>query len=91
MTQQEARDFSKLMRFRIANLVFDDNLERMLGEDSKSIVHLSHIGLLGRYGEIERIVLGDDGKWMVEHYGYALIIEGQPGWEFQMMTDYCLA
>lgn len=85
MTQQEARDFSKLMRFRIGSLVFDDNLERMLGEDSNLIVHLSHIGLFGRYGEIEEIVLGDDGKWMVEHYGYNLIIEGQPGWEFQMI------
>lgn len=94
MTQQEARDFSKLMRFRIANLVFDDNLEsddnleRMLGEDSNLIVHLSHIGLFGRYGEIERIVLGDNGKWMVEHYGYDLIIEGQPGQEFHMMRNY---
>ena len=86
MTQQEARDFSKLMRFRIANLVFDDSSERMLGEDSDLIVHLSHIGLFGRYGEIERIVLGDNGKWMVEHYGYNLIIEGQSGWEFQMIT-----
>ena len=88
MTQKETQDFFSLMRFRIGSLVFNDSLEKMLGENSNWLVHLSHIGLFGRYGEIERIVLGDDGKWMVEHYGYDLIIEGQPGWEFHMMTDY---
>ena len=70
MTQQEARDFSTLMRFRISNFILGDALQRVLGQDSNSFVlHFSNIGLLGTLGETSNITLGDDGKsWIAEHY-----------------------
>lgn len=70
MTQQEARDFSTLMRFRISNFILGDALQRVLGQDSNSFVlHFSDIGLLGTLGETSNITLGDDGKsWIAEHY-----------------------
>ncbi|MCY4173578.1 MAG: DUF2806 domain-containing protein [Cyanobacteria bacterium MAG CAR3_bin_5] len=86
MTQQEARDFSKLMRFRIGRQVFNNRTEKMLGENISQVVHFSHIGLFGSRGEIEIITLGDDGKWIVEHCGHNLIIEGLAGQTLEMLS-----
>ena len=90
MTQQDAKNFSNLMRFRIFNIIFHDapGLERILGESSNWLVHFSQIGLLGSFGEAKRITLGDNGQWKREHCGHDLIIEGRPGHTFEMRTIY---
>ena len=82
MTQQEAKNFSALMRFRISGLIFDEGLRMMLGDHSdlmSQMVHFSHIGLLGGHGESENITLRRDGKFILEHHDHALMIEGLPG------------
>jgi len=61
----------------------------VLGESSHWLVRFSQIGLLGGFGEAKRITLGDNGQWVGEHCGHALIIEGRPGQIFEMRTmDY---
>ena len=86
MTQKDAQDFFNLMRFRIDNFVVPYSLEKMLGEDYYQLVHFSHIGLIGNLGEARKIMLEDNGQWVVEHCGYDLIIEGQPGQAVDMQT-----
>ena len=88
MTQQEARDFSNLMRLRIDGFIFNEGLQRVLGERLGLIVHFSHIGLLGGFGESQNITLGDDGTWTVEHYGHALRVEGPPSLELGPLMGY---
>ena len=79
MTQQEARDFSNLMRFRIAAFIFHEGIKRVLLDNRLSlIVHFSHIGLVSGLGAYQDVTLGDDGKWTREYCGHALIIEGKP-------------
>lgn len=79
MTQQDAMDFSNLMRFRISNFIFHNHpvLEEALDEISNCLSHFSHIGLLSSFGAPKTIILGDNGQWVGEHCGHALIIEGE--------------
>ena len=87
MTQKDAQDFFNLMRFRIGNFIVTYSLEEMSDVSYNDwLIRCSHIGLIGGYGEVRRIVLEDNGQWMVEHCGYALIIEGPPGKVFSMRT-----
>ena len=91
MTQKEARDFSTLMRFRIGNFIFDDGVQRVLGDRFGGLqVHFSHVGLLAGWGQYQPVMLRDDGKWSVEHYGHVLIIEGSPRRQLEEMIDNSL-
>lgn len=88
MTQQEAKNFSDLMRFRIDTFIFTEGLGKVLGDRSNlmsQMIHFSHIGLLGGFGAIQKIALGDDGKWRVDHCGQVLIIEGLPGQRLELL------
>ncbi len=88
MTQQEAKNFSDLMRFRIDTFIFIEGLGKMLDGRSNlmsQMIHFSHIGLLGGFGAIQKIALGDDGKWRVDHCGQVLIIEGLPGQRLELL------
>lgn len=76
MTQQEAKDFSDLMRFRISRSIFIEGISRVDKRFDHLIVHFSHIGLLGGFGAYENVTLGDNGKRVVKHCSHALIIEG---------------
>lgn len=91
MTQQEAQDFSTLMRFQIDNFILSEALPKVLGKHSDSwMAHFSGIGLFdGFVGYFPDITLGNDGKFVVEHCGHALIIEGQPCQRFEkLLTTY---
>ncbi len=90
MTQQEARDFSNLMRFRIENFILDKILGTVLGEYVIPLtIHFSEIGLLGGFGTFPSLTLGDDGTLTVEHCGHALTIEGPPGQQLnRVLTAY---
>ena len=91
LTQEEARDFSTLMRFRIGDFIFDEGVRRVLGNRSDHLkVHLSHVGLLAGWGQYQQVTLGDDGKWNVEHYDHVLIIEGPPRRKLEKMIDNSL-
>ena len=79
MTQQEAKDFLDLMRFRIADFIFDKGAKRVLRNFSSLIVDFSHIGLFGGFGDVSEIRLDSDGKWKATYYGHSLTIEGPPG------------
>lgn len=88
MTQQEAKDFSDLMRFRIDTFIFTEGLGKVLGDRSNlmsQMIHFSHIGLLGGFGAIQKIALGDDGKWIADHCGHVLVIEGLPGQRLELL------
>ena len=88
MTQQEAKNFSDLMRFRIDTFIFTEGLGKVLGDRSNlmsQMIHFSHIGLLGGFGAIQKIALGDDGKWRADHCGHVLIIEGLPGQRLELL------
>ena len=90
MTQQEARDFSNLMRFRIANFILDRMLQTVLGKYATPLtIHFSEIGLLGGFGTFPSLTLQDDGTLTVEHCGHALTIEGPPGQQLnRVLTAY---
>ena len=86
MTQQEARDFSTLMRFRIGTFLFAEGVRRVLEDRAHELmIHFSHLGLLGGWGEYQPVSLGEDGEWWVEHYGHVLLIEGPPGKQLSRM------
>ena len=88
MTQEEARDFSTLMRFRIGDFIFAEGAEGVLGNRSQRLtIHFSHFGLFAGWGQYQQVRLGDDGKWWIEHYGHALFIEGPPGKSLSGMED----
>ena len=87
MTQQEAQDFSTLMRFRIFSFIFNEGAKRMLGDRFGFLtVHFSNIGLLSGLGTRQAIGLDNNGQWAGEHGGHLWIIEGPPGKSFNMST-----
>ena len=86
MTQKDAQDFFNLMQFRIDNFIFLYSLQKMSGACYDWMIRCSHIGLVGGFGEVSEIVLEDNGQWVVEHCGHALIIEGKPRQVFHMQT-----
>ena len=91
MTQQEAKDFSDLMRFRIDNFILSEALPKVLGRNSNSwIAHFSDIGLIDRIPQFfPDIMLGNDGKLVIKHCGRALIIQGRPGQGFsKLLSQY---
>lgn len=88
MTYQEAKNFSDLMCFRIDTFIFTEGLGKMMDGRSNlmsQMIHFSHIGLLGGFGAIQKIALGDDGKWRADHCGHVLIIEGLPGQRLELL------
>ena len=87
MTQQEAQDFSTLMRFRIFSFIFNEGAKKILGDRFGFLtVHFSNIGLLSGLGTNQVIDLNNDGKWAGEHGGHLWIIEGPPSKSFNMST-----
>lgn len=91
MTQQEAKDFSDLMRFRIDNFILSEALPKVLGKNSDSwMAHFSDIGLIDRIPQFfPDIMLGNDGKLVIKHCGHALIIQGRPGQGFsKLLSEY---
>lgn len=90
MTQQEAQDFSKLMRFRIVAFIFNKGVQKVLGERSINwMVHFTDIGLLRSFGPSPNLIMQNDGALIAEHCGYLLRIQGQPGQQLsQVLTVY---
>lgn len=80
MTQQDAIDFSNLMRFRIEAFIFKEGVEKILGDRfGPLMVHFSDIGLFSGLGTCKMVKISDDGIWAAHDGIYALIIEGTPG------------
>lgn len=89
MTQQEAKDFSRLMRFQIYTFILNRYVCRVLGEHSiKLMTHFSDIGLLGGFGTFPSLTIQNDGTLIGEHCGHFLRIEGQPGQPLKVLTAY---
>ena len=89
MTQQEAKDFSDLMRFRISSFVFQKGALRMLGDRLGYLAaHFCEIGLLCGTEICQNLILKENGKCVVEYCNHALIIEGAPGREIRMQMDH---
>ena len=88
MTQEEARDFSTLMRFRIGDFLFAEGVQRVLDDRAQRLmIHFSHFGLFAGWGQYQPVSLGDDGKWWIDHYSHALFIEGPRGKTLSGMED----
>lgn len=80
MTQKDARDFFNLMRFRIASFVFEKGALIVLGDRLGSLVaNFRQIGLFCGTEICQKLILKENGKWIAECCGHALIIEGPPG------------
>ena len=89
MTQQEAKDFSRLMRFQIHTFILNRYVCKVLGEHSiKLMTHFSDIGLLGSFGTFPSLTIQNDGTLIGEHCGHLLRIEGQPGQPLKVLTAY---
>jgi len=90
MTQTEAQDFLKLMRFRIVTFIFNKGVQKVLGEGSINLmVHFTDIGLLHSFGVSPNLIIQNDGTLIAEHCGYLLRIQGQPGQQLsQVLTVY---
>ena len=85
MTQKEAQDFFNLMRFRIASFVFEKGALIVLGDRLGSLAaNFREIGLLCGTEICQKLILKEDGEWIVECCGHALIIEGPPGRQIRM-------
>ena len=88
MTQQEAKDFSDLMRFRIASFIFQKDGLKILGERVGYLAaHFCEIGLLCGAEICQNLILNKSGKWIEKFCGHALIIEGPPSRQISMHMD----
>ena len=87
MTQQDAIDFSNLMRFRINDFIFKEGVEKILGNRFGSlIVHFSNIGLFSGFGTSKTVKIDDNKIWGAHNGIYAFIIEGTPGQLIKIKT-----
>ena len=91
MTQQEAKDFLALMRFRIGSVIFDDGAQKVLSNFSSLMIDFSHIGLLSGFGDSWEVTLNSDGVWGAAHYGYGLIIEGPPDLQIHSLMSFSVS
>ena len=88
MKQQEAKDFSDLMRFQIGEFIFIEPLQKILDKYSDNLLFdFSDIGLLvASIRPIPIIIIKDNGTFILRYCGHALIIEGPAGQQIKELT-----
>ena len=84
MSQRDAKAFSALMEYRIAEFIFEGWIEPSVAmELNSSFKLLMHTGLVypnhPRLSSRRDLALGDDGEYVEEYCGHVLRVEGPPG------------
>ena len=89
VSQDEAKQFEALMRYRIGNFIYVDGCRAVSADQIGAImVHLSHVGLLYSGGRPRPVVkLGQNGAWSTRHHGHMLMIEGRRDSEVNVKMD----
>ena len=84
MSQRDAEAFAALMEYRISEFIFEGWIEPPIANQlDSSFKFLLHAGLVypihPRVVSERDLVLGDDGEYVEEYCGRALMVEGPPG------------